>query len=314
MANEALAWPSAPALTDANDGTQAYNMGVEFTVSTTQSCTGVRWRVPDTVATPPGGTHAVAIWDSTNNVRKAYKEFVPVPGGDQDILFDAAASLPSTAGYVASVYTIHYVFRSADPTGVNTPSGSATAGKGRLRTDNGGAAGSLIPDQQFSSIYYVSPLISTGSTTPFTKDISETYRILNAWTKNTAETYRVLNAWVRNTVEAYRILNAWQLDKTELYTILGLTGFVKDQVESYRILNAFTVDRAEAYRILRSWVLDRPESFRVFNAWVKQFIERYTVGNPAPVIVRPNVTAYLNQSTLVNLAPPIARADLDEVN
>lgn len=162
MAVEALAWPGPPTLTDAVDGTQSYNMGVAFTVSTSQQCDGVQWRVPDTLAPPSVGAYAIILYDDAANTRLAYKEFTPVAGGYQNVLFDSVVTLPAGT-YVATVYTLHYVFRSGSPSGVSTPSGSATAVEGRLLTYNGGAASAPMPTGAINSTYYVSPLIDTGT-------------------------------------------------------------------------------------------------------------------------------------------------------
>lgn len=166
MANEALAWPSPPSSTDLDDGAQAYNMGVLFSIVAGTDCPGVQWRVPDTVSTPPGGTHAISIWNDDTVTRVAYKEFTPVPGGYQDILFDAPVSLSSGVNYVAAVYTVHYTFRAVSPSGVTTPSGNGVAAAGRLTAYNGGAANVGIPDGTFTATYYISPLLVTSDTTP----------------------------------------------------------------------------------------------------------------------------------------------------
>lgn len=165
MTAEALAWPNPPTLTNAADGspTQAYNMGVAFTIAVTQQCDGVQWRVPDAVEAPPGGNHAIAIWDDTAGTRTAIKHIDPTPyvGTTQNFLFDTPLTL--TAGnYIATIYTTHYVFRGDNPTGVSTPSGSAVAGEGRLRTDNSGADAAGIPSSAFAATYYVSPLIDVA--------------------------------------------------------------------------------------------------------------------------------------------------------
>lgn len=153
---ETITLGSVPALTDLEDGGQAYNMGVAFSVVAACDGVGVRWRVPDSVSTPPGGAHAVAIWEDGGD-RIAYQEFVPIPGGNQDILFDTPASLV-TGDYIASVYTVHYVFRTGSPSGLESPSGNLVAGSGRLGAYSGGAPSAPIPSGTFDATYYVTPL------------------------------------------------------------------------------------------------------------------------------------------------------------
>lgn len=159
--SEYLTWSAGePTSTDLNDGTQCYNMGLVFSLVATKNCTGVRWRVPDTVATP-NGTHAVAIWADVADTRVAYKEFTPVTGGYQNVLFDSPVSLTSGTNYVAAVYTNHYVLRSGSPSGFTSPSGNIVAGTGRLASYNSGAATAPRPPDPFSSTYYVSPICAT---------------------------------------------------------------------------------------------------------------------------------------------------------
>jgi hypothetical protein len=170
VANEALAWPNpTPALTDNADGTQTYQMGVAFTVDADQSCVGVQWRVPDTVSPPAGGVHAAGLFNSDTNDKLGYKEFTPVPGGYQDILFDTPVDLVPGVTYAASIYTLHYVFRASNPSGVSTPSGSATATEGRLEGDNGGAATADTPSGVTTATFYISPLIA-GAAAPASGD------------------------------------------------------------------------------------------------------------------------------------------------
>ena len=156
---EAVALGS-PTYTDLVDGTQSYNMGMEFSLVTGKDCVGVQWRAPDTAGAPAGGTHAVAIWDPTNT-RIRYEEFTPVDGVLQDILFttDGPVAIASSGVYIATVYTLRYVFTSGSPSGLTSPSGNVVAGTGRLTTYNGGAASAPYPIDSFGSTYHISPLI-----------------------------------------------------------------------------------------------------------------------------------------------------------
>jgi hypothetical protein len=158
---EAVALGS-PTTTDAQDGSQNYGMGMAFTLVASRLAHGVQWRVPDSLTTPAGGTHAIAIWNGSTEARIAYKEFTPTPGGLQDILFDATVALTSGVTYVAMVYTNKYVFKAGSPAGLTSPSGNIVAGAGRLIPYNGGAAGCPYPEDVFNSTYCVSPLVATS--------------------------------------------------------------------------------------------------------------------------------------------------------
>lgn len=163
MAYEALAWSnSTPSTTDQVDGTQSYNMGERFQIGTARNCVGVQVRIADTLAAPGGGgTYAVAIWNVGTGTRVAYKEFTPVAGGYQDVLFDSAVALSASTTYIASYYTLHYVFRASAAT-ASSPSGNITGDSGMFVTYNGGAAAAPIPSTTSTASFYVSPLIETS--------------------------------------------------------------------------------------------------------------------------------------------------------
>lgn len=163
MAYEALAWSnSTPSTTDQVDGTQSYNMGTRFQSAAARNCVGVQWRVPDTLAAPGGGgIYAVAIWNVGTGTRVAYKEFTPVAGGYQDVMFDSAVALSAAINYVASVYTLHYTFRASTAT-ATSPSGNITSDSGLFATYNGGAAAAPIPASTTTTGFYVSPLVETS--------------------------------------------------------------------------------------------------------------------------------------------------------
>jgi hypothetical protein len=163
VGTEALAWPNPPTSTDLADGSDAYNMGIEFAVVAARDCRGVSWRVPDSVATPPGGAHVASLWRVSDQALLASKAFTPVPGGDQAVLFDAVVGLSTLERYIAAIYTIHYVFSApTPPTGwtVTSPSGNVLADTGRLIPFNGGPG--QFPNGTFNSWYYIGPLVDDG--------------------------------------------------------------------------------------------------------------------------------------------------------
>lgn len=114
-----------------------------------------------------------------------------------------------------------------------------------------------------------------ASTTPFTKDVVETYRVFNAFTKDVVERYRVYNPFTKDVVESYRVTNAWSKDVIERYRVTN--GFAKDVVETYRVFNSITKDVVERYRITNAWTKDVVDTYRVFNGFTKDVIERYNV-------------------------------------
>jgi hypothetical protein len=162
MALEALAWPAEPAVTDAVDDVQAYNMGIQFTVPEAVPCAGVQWRVPDALSTPPEGAYQASVWRVGDEAKLAAANFVPVAGGYQDVLFETPVTLVTGQSYVAAVYTTHYVYRASGGIWPSTPSGSAVADEGRLRNYNGGPNNvAAFPGSPTGLLFYVSPLVGT---------------------------------------------------------------------------------------------------------------------------------------------------------
>lgn len=169
MATEALDWASpTPSDTDEADGSQAYNMGIEFGLTEDLPIPGVQWRVPDSVSNPQGGPHAISLWNQDTGVRLRYQEITPTPGGYQEFDFTTDGPYPGVQGvtYVVGVYTNHYVFTSGNPTGTESPSGAVVAGGGLLVPYNSGAATAPIPDVPSSNAFYVSPIVDLGEGPP----------------------------------------------------------------------------------------------------------------------------------------------------
>lgn len=164
MATEAITWPTPPDDTDENDVTQAYNLGREFTLTAARTIVGVEWRVPDSVANPQGGPHAVAIWDVAGSTRLAYIEITPTPGDYRQFLFDVEdqVSGATSTTYAASVYTNHYAFSTGADVGSTSPSGEIVAGDSVLIPFNGGAALAPLPDNVSTANFYISPITDDG--------------------------------------------------------------------------------------------------------------------------------------------------------
>jgi len=113
------------------------------------------------------------------------------------------------------------------------------------------------------------------ATTPFTKDVVETYRVFNVVTKDVVERYRVLNAFTKDVTESYRVTNALTKDVVERYRVTN--AFAKDVVETYRVLNTWTANVVERYRVLGVWSKDVVERYTVFAAILKDVVERYRI-------------------------------------
>lgn len=158
---EGLSWPSEPSNANAQDGDQDYVMGIKFRLTTAKPCYGIKWRVPDGLATPVAGVYNASLWKTSDTSRVANINFTPVAGGYQEILFSAPTSnLLTATDYVAAVYTNHYSFRAPSPSSgwhVMSPSGNVDAYEACLAT--GGP--NVYPNNNFNGWYYVAPLIGT---------------------------------------------------------------------------------------------------------------------------------------------------------
>lgn len=156
-ADETISLPSPPATLDANDGSQNYNMGLEFTVGAAVDGLGVEWYVPSSLATPAGGVYAAALWDVDLLSRIAYVEFTPTVSTKQRVLFGAPVAL-APGNYIACVYTNHYVFTAGPIAGITSPSGNLVTVNGRLASYNGGAAGAPIPLDNTTTNFHIAPI------------------------------------------------------------------------------------------------------------------------------------------------------------
>jgi hypothetical protein len=160
VANETITWPNPPDVTDTNDGSQAYNLGREFTLTAELPIVGIEWRVPDSVADPQGGPHAVSLWDKAGDTRLLYEEIVPTPGALRQFFFDASHLGEVGPTYVAAVYTNHYAYRSGAAAGSTSPSGAVVAGDSVLAAYNSGAASAPRPLDVSTANFYISPIVS----------------------------------------------------------------------------------------------------------------------------------------------------------
>lgn len=165
MATEAIDWtPPEPTTTDANDGTQCYNMGALFDVAEESECPGIEWRVPDTLATPAGAeaTHGISLWEDVSGALLAREPITPTPGAKQAFLFTTPVTLLPGVDYIAGVYTNHYVYSAGSPAGDASPSGVVTIKGGRLTSYNGGANTAPRPGDVANLTFYVGPLRTTS--------------------------------------------------------------------------------------------------------------------------------------------------------
>lgn len=263
MATETLTWANAtPATLDQVDGTQCYQLGIRFTSATAQTCSGVQWRVPTTVAAPQGGPHAVAIWNVSSGLRVAYQEFTPVTGGYQNVTF-TGITLSAGVTYIACVYTNHYAFRSGG-VAVSSPSGNLTSDSAMLLPYNGGAAGALIPTTTSTTNFYVSPIVDapSASTTPVTSTLTAKWNVRNAATSTLTAKWRVYNRATSTFTAKWRIYNA--VNSTFIAKWRIFSGVTNTLTSKWRVYNRATATLTAKWRVFSGVTSTLTSKWRVF--------------------------------------------------
>ncbi len=273
-----------PSGTNNSDGTPGISFGTTVRFATAGNVTGVRFYATTTVS----GTYTGALYQVTGPddapsgtlLASKVRPTAPTGGAWNSITFDSPVAVTTGVLYRAVVFSGdgRYVNTSsfftadlvngditADANGED-PIGLGTLGQGVFAIN----ASLAYPSTSFSSSCYFADVefTASGSTTPFTKDVAEVYRVLNGFTKNTSESYRITNALTKDAVESYRITNA----------------FTNNAAESYRVTNAWQADKVEQYRVLNGWSSDKVDSWRVLNAWAKDLADNWTVLNASGFI------------------------------
>jgi len=261
-----------PALNNLTDGA-SYCLATNFIPAVSGTITHAKYFFPDSAgAGYTGGIYRV----STSVQQGTTVTFPDTNPGWRTAAF--SPPIPVTAGVEYQI-SIYIPDRYEATTGYGWPkvSGNLTAS-----ADNGWLA--ITPSSNtFATIesgngasYFADVVFEpSAGTTPFTKDTTERYRVLNAFTKNQPEAYRVLNSWTKNTADSYRVLNAFTKNQGDTYRVLN--GLTKDTQERYRVLNGFTKDAQDRYRVLNGWTKDQAEAYRVFSTFSKDVTDTWTV-------------------------------------
>jgi hypothetical protein len=159
------------------------------------------------------------------------------------------------------------------------------------------AIGSTSTDIQYpkstfqGTNYFVDVVFTAGSTTPFTRDYSSTWRSfagitrdysstwrsLATFTRDYSSTWAVYNALTRDYVSSWRVLNAFTKDYASNWR--SLAGFTSDYASSWRVLGAFTRDYSSVWRVLNTWVTDYATTWRVLNGLTQDYADAWRVLN-----------------------------------
>jgi len=279
-----------PALNNLTDGA-SYCLATNFIPAVAGNATHAKYPFPDSAGTG----YTASIYRVSDGVRQgSVATFSDTNPGWRTQAFPAPIPLSAGVEYQISIFIPD---RYQATTGYSWPkvSGNLTAS-----ADNGWLA--ITPSSNtFATIesgnaasYFADIVFEPSSGTPFTKDATERYRVLNSFTKNQTETFRVLNGWTKNTADSYRVLNAFTKNQGDTYRVLN--GFTKDAQDRYRALNSWTKDQADTYRVFSTFskdvtdtwtvlsttgfVKDVADHWRVFNPFAMEAVESYRVLNP----------------------------------
>jgi hypothetical protein len=135
--------------------------------------------------------------------------------------------------------------------------------------------------------------VAPSSTTPFTKDYSLQWNVLNTFAKDYTVNWRVLNALQKDYTLNWRVLNSLTKDYSLLWRVLNtiakdytvnwrvLNSLTKDYTLNWRVLNSFTKDYALQWDVLSgtSFVKDYTISWNVLNTFQKDYQLQWNVLN-----------------------------------
>lgn len=151
-----------PALTDLEDATVRYTLGVEFETSVALSCVGVQWFVPGTAPTEDA---TFSLWETAGGTALTTKT-ITVTGAMEgtliSVLFDTPVTLDADIPYRVSVFTFERYVATTNFTWPHTD-GILTAGadNGWLHSDG---AVNHYPDIESGNAanYHVSPILRSA--------------------------------------------------------------------------------------------------------------------------------------------------------
>jgi hypothetical protein len=152
---------------------------------------------------------------------------------------DLYTAFATTDGvYMTVAHVINYTGTSITPAATQTwnPSDSTWA----------------VTDRQH--VVFAINAVSPSSTTPFTKDYTVNWRVLNGFTKDVTVNWRVLAALTKDVTVNWRVLAAFTKDTTVNWRVLN--GFTKDTTVSWRVLAGFTKDTTISWRVLAAFTKD----------------------------------------------------------
>jgi hypothetical protein len=118
---------------------------------------------------------------------------------------------------------------------------------------------------------------SISSLTPFTKDLTVNWRVLNGITKDVRVNWRVLGSFTKDLTTLWRVLNPLTKDVILKWRVLN--AITKDVTLDWRVLNAVTKDLTIDWRVLNSFTKDLTLDWRVLNALTKDLTLDWRVLN-----------------------------------
>jgi hypothetical protein len=319
-----------PASTDNSDGAPGITFAVTLRFAQAGTVTAVRFYSTTTVS----GTYTGAAWQVTASdagfggngtlLASKVKPTAPTGGAWNTITFDTPVSVVpgvlyrfavhSSAGrYVATLNFFTGALTNGDITAPADHSDPVALGELWQGTFTINAALDYPRQTGSSANYFVDvDYAPTSSTTPFTKDLAVSWRVLNAFSKDVAVNWRVLNSWTKDLAASWRVLNAFTKDVALVWSVAGLTGWSKDIDLQWRVLNGFSRDVVVPWRVLNGWTKDAELRWAVRAFFTKDVALRWRVLTDSPPTPLPaGVVAYLETRTTASLAPERVTAYLE---
>jgi hypothetical protein len=310
VATETIYGSEVPALRDNADGV-AYTMATRFQVSVARSATHSRWRWPITIPHPSTQVQGILYRNSDSAVLGSctYPLGATLDAWNQQAWAGGAFPLAVGPEYSAAIWTpLRYCATTAYfPTGKTVASYTMPVAAGRFQS----GASPVLPTNTSGNATYFADVVteSPAGGTPFTRDYTVRWNVLNNFVKDYALLWRVRNTFQRDFVLRWTVRNAFSRDYAVQWRIMN--SFVRDYQIQWQVLNAFQRDYALAWNVRGSWQREYALRWAVRNLFTRDYQLRWRVLTDAPTPSLPqDVTAYMTEFTVASLLPESARAVL----
>lgn len=235
---------------DESDGA-SLSLGTRIRPNVDGTCTRIGWRFPNT--TPSASVQVVGgLFRNSDSLLLGSKPFPLLSTPGQKNWVDLDTPIPLVAGveYTAAVWSPDRYSASNGYLGADITRGDLTAVSNGGRFNEPAASLDFPVSSSAQSTYFVDFwFVPAGGTSPFTKDVAVSWRVLNPLTKDVAVNWRVLNGFTKDVLTSWRVLNGFSKDVSVAWNVLP-ASWVRDYAVAWRVLNAFSKDVSVRWRVL----------------------------------------------------------------